>query len=61
MISSKEAATRIQVGYVLLFNHLALNAAPFCGIRIEQTLQSAFGCVLGAAGVMLYQMGRDSQ
>ena len=61
MISTQEAKTRKLVGGILLAWHFVVNLMNTSHYLPNPSHQSAVGCVLGGAGVMLYQMGRDSQ
>lgn len=60
MISTKEAKIRTILGYCLLAANAYLNFSAVDG-STATSKHSALGCVLGASGILLCQMGRDSQ
>ena len=57
MISSKEAQIRTFIGYFLLASFASFNYMR----PLPDDQQTALGSTLASGGVMLYQMGRDSQ
>ena len=57
MITTQEARVRTWLGYSLMAAFVALSF--FSNLPDDQ--HSALGAVLAGSGVMLYQMGRDSQ
>ena len=57
MISSQEAKMRVWLGCALMASFVAVN----CYRPLPDDQQTALGSSLAASGVLLYQMGRDSQ
>ena len=71
MISSREARDRKKIGYTLVVVQCLLNLYHYWW-NVTQNKndwfpvlsplsQSGVGCFLGSNGILLYQMGRDSQ